>query len=114
MEKKIKVRLDADQQGHILSVLADYHTVLNDRIIDERFGTDQQMRDLLYSVYLLGNIEGRCFGDCLTTEDLEMIDAWEDFMIMMRQEALEELTEAGDGEPEPEFDDIGEIYGEDC
>lgn len=86
VEQKPKfVNLDSDHKGHLFVVLAEYHTYLIEGWHCGEFEND----DVADTCYLLGNIEGRLWGDCVTEEDLELLQCWED--------EVEEWKENNDG-----------------
>lgn len=71
---KPTVKLDADTAGSILAFLADYRTYLKEAW---RCG-EMEHEVVMDSLYMLGNIEGRCLYDGLTCDDLEIIENWEE------------------------------------
>lgn len=80
------VKLDADHAGHLLGMLAEYHTF----VMDQWHCGEKQNDDVADTCYLLGNIEGRLLYDGLTQEDLDLLEAWE--------EELEEWKESNNGQ----------------
>lgn len=74
MPEKQFVTLDADHQGHIIVFLCDYHNFLREQW---EMG-DIEPLELAELCYLLGNMEGRAIHNLLTTEDIDLIEAWEE------------------------------------
>lgn len=69
------VVLDADQQIHLLAVLADFHTyVLEAWHCGEEFDDEGP----LLRAIMCSNMEGRCIGNNLCQEDLDLIADWEE------------------------------------
>lgn len=88
------LRIDADQKIHLLSVLADYHSFLCDFIGDKVDNEDDIQLDL-YSLYLLGNIEGRLLYGGITEGDMKILTEWDEFLEGCKEEAFEEEEGSG-------------------
>lgn len=80
------VSLDADHTGHLLCMLADYHTF----IIDQWHCGERENDEVAGTCYLLGNIEGRLLYNGLTQDDLDILEDWE--------AELEEWKESNNGQ----------------
>lgn len=84
--------MDADQKIHYLNVLADYHGYLVE-FIGERIGDKASKEEIdldLYSLYLLGNIEGRLLYNGVTEGDMKLLEEWDEFLQGMKKEAEEQ------------------------
>lgn len=80
--------IDADQKIHFLNVLADYHSYLVD-FIGERIGDEASKEEInldLYSLYLLGNIEGRLLYNGITEGDMKILNEWDEFLEGCKEE----------------------------
>lgn len=71
------VSLDPDHQGELLVLCANLHTTWNNYFEGRQVN---DLSNLTYQYYLLGNIEGRLKCGRVTMEDLEMLDAWQEEM----------------------------------
>lgn len=86
-ENKPRVSLDADHTGHLLCMLADYHTL----VIEQWHCGERENDEVADICYLLGNIEGRLFSmNGLTQDDLDLLELWE--------EELNEWKESNNGQ----------------
>lgn len=84
--EKPLVSLDADHTGHLLCMLADYHTF----IIEQWHCGERENDEVADTCYLLGNIEGRLLYNGLTQDDLDLLELWE--------EELNEWKESNNGQ----------------
>lgn len=66
--------LDPDHAGHLIAMLADYHTYVLEAWHHGEVFTNDGVAD---TCYLLGNIEGRLLYDGITQEDLDIMEDWE-------------------------------------
>ena len=73
-DSKQYVSLDSDYKGHMLCMLAEYHNYI---IYLWKTG-ELEHRVVMDTCYLLGNIEGRVIGNCITIDDVEMLELWEE------------------------------------
>jgi len=89
------VVIDADQKVHLLNVCADYHSFLvdflSDRIDDGAPKTE--VVDDLYTLYLIGNIEGRLLYGGLTDGDMKILTDWDEFLEGLKEEEFPEEKE---------------------
>lgn len=68
------VPIDADHQGHLLVMLAEYHTMVMDQSHCGELGND----DVASTCYMIGNVESRVRYNHLTPDDLELMELWEE------------------------------------
>ena len=80
------VILDADHAGHLLVMLAEYHTF----VLDQWHCGELENDDVANTCYLLGNIESRVRYNHLTQDDLDLLEYWE--------EELNEQKEGNNGQ----------------
>lgn len=69
-------QMDADTQGHFLTVLAEYRSFMENLANKGHLGAS----DWALLSYELGNMEGRLFCNCWTLDDYERASEWEQEM----------------------------------
>lgn len=78
LSENVFVNLDADHQGELLVLC---NTLLNEwQNNPEIYFDGAEIPDMMYTFYLLGNIEGRLKSGRVTSKDIEMLDAWKEEM----------------------------------
>ena len=78
LSENVFVNLDADHQGELLVLC---NTLLNEwQNSPEVYFDGVEIPDMMYTFYLLGNIEGRLKSGRVTSKDVEMLDAWKEEM----------------------------------
>lgn len=70
--------LDASHQIDLLSLCRDLNSEWQN--FPELYFEGDEVQDVMYRFYLLGNIEGRIVSDHVTPDDLEMLELWEEEM----------------------------------
>lgn len=72
-ENEPYVVLDADHAGHILVMLAEFHTY----VLDQWHSGEKENDDVATTCYFIGNIESRARHNHLKQSDLDLLEDWE-------------------------------------